>query len=162
MNHPLEPKAPQGCSASPSAAPHLPHVGLVNLAHGEAVEAAHGLHHGADLVAAGHVLVDLKADVQGRLVRQGIGLREPQSMASATGIRIPPSIPMAPPRTCSKIFLASASNDSYTASMPLVEMMRETGPVMHSTLCLKASSSLRRNGCAAGRATRAKPSGSRT
>lgn len=43
---------------------------------------------------------------------------------------------------CSNTFLPSSSSDSYTALMPLLLMMREMGPVMHSTLCLKASSSL--------------------
>mmetsp|Transcript_34561 Transcript_34561/g.87392 ORF Transcript_34561/g.87392 Transcript_34561/m.87392 type:complete len:346 (+) Transcript_34561:220-1257(+) len=55
---------------------HLPHVGAVNLAHGEAVKAGAGLHHGADLVARGHVLVDLQADVHGGLEGRGVGLLE--------------------------------------------------------------------------------------
>mmetsp|Transcript_35731 Transcript_35731/g.79489 ORF Transcript_35731/g.79489 Transcript_35731/m.79489 type:complete len:676 (+) Transcript_35731:58-2085(+) len=56
--------------------PNLPHVGAVDLAHGEAVKAAAGLHHGLDLIAAGHVLVDLQADVHGGLEAGGVGLLE--------------------------------------------------------------------------------------
>jgi len=41
-----------------------------------------------------------------------------------------------------KVFLAAASGmASYTARMPLVEIMEEMGPVMDSTVFLNASSS---------------------
>jgi hypothetical protein len=50
--------------------------------------------------------------------------------------------------TCLKVSLPSASSDSYTAGMPLEEMIREMGPVMHSALCLNASSSLQPTGFA--------------
>jgi hypothetical protein len=35
---------------------HLPHVGLVDLAHGEAVKAAASVDDRSDLVATGHIL----------------------------------------------------------------------------------------------------------
>jgi hypothetical protein len=53
---------------------YLPHVCTVDLAHGEPVEARACLHHGADLVAGCHVLVDLHADVHGWLEGRGVGL----------------------------------------------------------------------------------------
>ncbi len=62
------------CSKRKLAA-HLPHVGLVDFAHGEPVKALPGLHHALDLVAARHVIVDLLADVPRRAVRGAVRLR---------------------------------------------------------------------------------------
>mmetsp|Transcript_10985 Transcript_10985/g.33557 ORF Transcript_10985/g.33557 Transcript_10985/m.33557 type:complete len:203 (-) Transcript_10985:1140-1748(-) len=60
----------------PNLVPDLPHPGLVDLAHGEPIKPVGGVHHGLDLVAARHVLVDLVADVHARLERRGVGLHE--------------------------------------------------------------------------------------
>ncbi len=68
---------------------HLPHARLVNLAHGVAIEAAPGVHHGLDLVAARHVLVDLEADVAGRPEGCRVGLRPPPA-TPATPAPLPP------------------------------------------------------------------------
>lgn len=43
----------------------LPHAGAVDLAHWEAIEALASLDDGADLVAGGHVLVDLRSGASG-------------------------------------------------------------------------------------------------
>ncbi len=57
--------APKAAGSSSTA--HLPHVCRVDPAHGVAVEAAASIDHRLDLVAARHILVDLEADVAGRL-----------------------------------------------------------------------------------------------
>lgn len=49
---------PQRCEVSEHKT-DLPHVRLVNLAHGPATKALHSVHHRLDLVAARHILVDL-------------------------------------------------------------------------------------------------------
>lgn len=65
---------------------HLPHVGLVDLAHGPPVEALDGIDDGLDLIAAGHVLVDLVADVHGGADGGGIGLLEDLLALSVEGL----------------------------------------------------------------------------
>lgn len=56
-----------GSNDAKHAATYLPHVGVVDLAHGVPVEAAASIDDGLDLVAARHILVDLEADVARRL-----------------------------------------------------------------------------------------------
>ncbi len=48
-----------------------------------------------------------------------------------------------PVLTCLKVSLPASSSASYTAGMPSVDTILLMGPVMHSALFLKASSSLR-------------------
>lgn len=66
-------KGGRGFSVPRSA--HLPHASLVDLSHGVAIEAAAGVHHGLDLVAARHILVDLEADVARRPKRSRVRLQ---------------------------------------------------------------------------------------
>ncbi len=51
---------------------HLPHAGAVDLAHGEAFETLAGHDDASDLIAAGHLIIDLQQHLKGRGVAQGI------------------------------------------------------------------------------------------
>mmetsp|Transcript_5044 Transcript_5044/g.11504 ORF Transcript_5044/g.11504 Transcript_5044/m.11504 type:complete len:533 (+) Transcript_5044:296-1894(+) len=55
---------------------HFPHCRLVNLSHGETIEAVARVDDGADLVTARDILVNLVADVQARSERRRVRLHE--------------------------------------------------------------------------------------
>jgi hypothetical protein len=68
---------------------HLPHVCRVDPAHGVAIKAAACIDHRLDLVAARHILVDLEADVAGRLEGRRVCLSTVQMLRQSMTVSTP-------------------------------------------------------------------------